>query len=74
MIVGGYDLHLYCDTGNTKPDCANMVEPHTYDYQGSTEIAGHNERDAMKQAREHGWTFKAGGFVYCPRCSKARKK
>lgn len=68
MIVGGYDLHLYCDTGNVEPD-TEKHPPHGYE-EGRAQIYGRNEREAMATARAAGWTFKAGGFTYCPRCSR----
>lgn len=67
MIVGGYSLHLYCDSG---PKC--------YTWQATGQVRfgdfpGHNERDSRKQAREAGWTFKrvdGEEKCYCKRCSK----
>lgn len=73
MIIGGYSLHLYCDTGNAEPDMAKgapAVEVHGYLNGGFGEFGGHNEAEAKREAKAAGWTFKAGGFVYCPRCSR----
>lgn len=75
MIIGGYDLHLYCDTGNEEPDTVNrstVPEIHGYIDGGTAQFNGHNEREAKAQARAVGWTFKPGGFVYCPRCSRRK--
>lgn len=76
MIVGGYDLHLYCDTGNTTPDAAKgapIVEVHGYLDGGFGAFMDRNESRAKAKARRAGWTFKSGGFVYCPTCSRKKK-
>lgn len=76
MIIGGYDLHLYCDTGNETPDTAKSapaVEAHGYLNGGFGEFHASNERMAKADAKAAGWTFKPGGFVYCPTCSRKKK-
>lgn len=71
MIVGGYDLHLYCRHEDL---------PLHYDYLGRNvppghhladefphEFHGRNEREAMAKARRKGWRFRDGD-AECPRC------
>lgn len=64
MIVGCYDMHLYCDGGG---DSYGANCPHT---QGVLELTGKNERECLKQARDLGWTFKLDSKAYCAGCSK----
>lgn len=76
MIVGGYDLHLYCDTGNDAPDTVNPATvPHLHGYLGGgqSEYAGHNEADCKRQAKKAGWHFARDDRVYCPKCNKSKR-
>lgn len=82
MIVGGYSLHLYCDTGS--PDGSAVGEDCPYKPALSSlsdegDIYGASRRDCMAQARKRGWTFPIGSNsgemrAICPRCSKDAKK
>lgn len=66
MIVGCYDMHLYCDF----PDDAwehRHREPATF--QGRT-FSG-----AQREAKRKGWHFNRDGErVICPSCIKAGRK
>lgn len=72
MIIGGYELHLYCDTGNDKPDTVNSATiPHIHNYDGGFEqFVGVDKADCNRRAKRRGWRFARDGRVYCPRCSK----
>jgi len=70
MIVGGYDLHLYCKN-ETLPlvgsDASCLKGFHRYN-EFPHEFYGRNEREVMKQARKRGWKFRDGDAI-CPRCA-----
>ncbi len=64
MIVGGYQLDLYCD-GEHPP----------YDRAATYTFTGWDRAQARKAARKAGWSFaKDGKKTYCPSCSKIAKK
>ena len=75
MIVGGYDLHLYCR--NELPISYSFARKgpcpagHHEDGQDRAEFFGSNERQACVLARRAGWKF-TGGNVLCPQCAKAK--
>jgi hypothetical protein len=72
MIVGGYELHLYCMKGD---DCPN-TPPKASHWAGEGycgKFSGYNERAAKKGARRAGWVF-VGGDVLCPTCAFSRKE
>ena len=68
MIVGCYNLHLYCD--GDPPTCDRVIK-----FLGGAEFGSmcRNEREARKEARESGWSFE-GKTCFCPGCTKLRKK
>ena len=59
MIVGGYLLHLYCDSENCR-----AVECHEI----QMEFTGHDKRDSIAQAKKLGWHV-GRKYQYCPACS-----
>ena len=63
MIVGGYTLHLYCET-------EHPMDGEMEDYRAAhaTEFAGRDERAAKRNARAAGWKFYKGDRVLCPLC------
>lgn len=75
MIVGGYDLHLYCANGtmgdSSRPSSCVVRETYSWE-DGSHQFAGPDKRDCMKQARAAGWRFRKGDCV-CPACWKRGK-
>lgn len=64
MIVGGYELHLYCE-GRT---CAELAPLGLGRKRHPGQFGGRNERAARKEARAAGWRFK-GGECYCKECA-----
>lgn len=74
-VVGGYSLHLYCDTGG---DAFGETCPHQKGYKSlrhNAEFMGRNEREAMKEARKAGWKFAEGNqLAYCPNCVKDKRR
>jgi hypothetical protein len=64
MIVGGYQLDLYCDT---EPSC-----PHANKFTSvQAQYVGQTERECLKQARKDGWKFKKDNTLcYCPGCAR----
>ena len=68
MIVGGYELHLYCDTGGDPYGGKCPYRDPLTSPQGET--FGSSLKECMGLARARGWTFKTRGRVaFCPRCS-----
>jgi len=69
MIVGAYSLHLYCDNGNSEPDCVGPKEISGHDYSdpGFAEFTGQTEAECKKKARRRGWKFTRDGRALCPR-------
>lgn len=70
MIVGGYSLHLYCDTpGCPLATCAPSSDgigkpPGEFTHET-------NERGAMAKARRAGWKIDLENWTcFCPSCSK----
>lgn len=60
MIVGCYDLHLYCDgVGCTNGKFGQRAEfEYTHEHGSS----------ARRAARERGWSLKRSGHCLCPKC------
>lgn len=73
MIVGGYDLHLYCDNVPEGPWSPEEIHgfnefPHT-DF-GSFETGA----QARALARKKGWLLNlAQGTALCPKCNPRSK-
>ena len=66
MIVGGYSLHLYCDSG-LKP--AGNVEGHGWAGEANpAEFAGRNKTACRTQAKARGWILQ-GTLAICPVCA-----
>lgn len=72
MIVGGYDLHLYCDSDRTKTVadyeknswCEHLWDEFPHKYTGAT------FGQAAKKARRDGWIINRDkGMALCPKCS-----
>lgn len=53
MIVGGYELHLYCDC------CKKYERLHKHGPHPDV-FAGQTRAGCMRQARQDGWTFRKG--------------
>lgn len=64
MIVGGYSLHLYCDS---ERECKAIRESWMTPTFG--EFEGTNEADCNRQAKRRGWKIR-NGKCFCPLCSK----
>lgn len=64
MIVGCYDMHLYCDHGG---DPYGGACEHT---EGPAEFTGKNQRECLSKARKRGWTYTLDGKAYCPEHKK----
>ena len=59
MKIGGYLLHLYCDT-----DGCDAVKRHRI----QSEFSGHNKGDCVRQAKKVGWHV-GHKYQYCPCCT-----
>lgn len=69
MIVGGYTLHLYCDSGREQPlgtvgheragDACLLSYPDEYN--------GETRAECVRLARARGWRITKGRQL-CPRC------
>jgi len=62
MKVGGYVLHLYCDT-----EGCDAVERHRI----QMEFGGHDRADAVREAKRKGWHV-GWKHQYCPCCTGNR--
>lgn len=71
MIVGSYQLHLYCDFNDD-----------SYEHRGSAQHPGPGFQEiseeetltrAIRRARRYGWQFSRGGCL-CPFCVKMGRK
>jgi hypothetical protein len=85
MIVGGYELHLYCD--HKDHTHAGMVESESnrqeaYSYYIATspgQFGGNDYGEARRTARRQGWHMgrrtdkHPSGFVLCPKHNPKRK-
>ena len=70
MIIGCYDLHLYCD--NQKDDYKEDKLIHKYN-EFPHRFTGHTEGQCFKKARANGWLIGKERQL-CPRCSGKRVK
>lgn len=70
MIVGGYDLHLYCDVDSA--DGMPSKSHHGYK-EGAGQFYGETRADAMRSARQSGWAIRHGKAT-CPKCRKAGRR
>lgn len=69
MIVGGYTLDLYCDTGNPAHDLRENYEHDKASY------GGIDQSHAVKQARRDGWTINwHERTTRCPLCRNYKPK
>ncbi len=65
MIIGCYDMHLYCS--NDPIDGGDIEHPYRYlPFYYSGQTLGQCKR----QARKQGWLFKKDGRTICPLCRK----
>lgn len=67
MEVGGYSLHLYCDT---KGCLLGEAGKWPAGKDGPFELNGHDEKHCKRQARLFGWTFHHDGTHSCKEHSK----
>lgn len=65
MIVGGYDLHLYCRHEKLHAERDGKYGSKS----GFAEFHGYNKNDAYGDARKAGWKF-SNFDVTCPGCIK----
>lgn len=69
MIIGCYDMHLYCDAGNAEPgylDDGKSYEDRLHGFEeGSGEFTGQTESGCKRSARRAGWVFAKDGRVFC---------
>lgn len=74
MIVGGYSLHLYCDTDG----CKNQNARPTQDSTGAAapgEFNGDTKNECVKAARRRGWSLSfLTGRATCPDCPKPARR
>lgn len=74
MIVGGYDLHLYCELVAVRRGEAEDALGHSYD-EFPHMFNGPNARNCYTQARRRGWLLQLGnGRAICPRCKQAGRR
>ena len=66
MIVGGYEMHLYCDFEGCKAGEANA-------FPARAEFAGGRVGECRHVARKAGWQIK-GDKAFCPYHSTRRKR
>lgn len=70
MILGSYDLVLYCRYSSVSKNSGKFDASH---YQKHGEFGGSSQRDAKRQARKAGWVFSRGD-VTCPKCAALRAR
>jgi hypothetical protein len=63
MIVGGYEMHLYCD----HPE-------HLHPIQTGVEYFGKNLSDCVRQAKKDGWLLRMKKSPQEAICAECRKK
>lgn len=63
MFVGGYELHLYCDTETG----------HGY-REGEAQFSAETKAECIRQARRRGWVVRREDGGYHVRCPKHRKE
>lgn len=78
MIVGCYSLDLYCEgMVFRRDDDAKPWQPVQCHSSISLGGASQTERDAIREARSHGWYVRRAGakaqLVLCAECDKYRK-
>ena len=60
MIVGGFELHLYCDN-----------DKHIYLGNEPAQFVGETRDECYREAREKGWKIlHKKRAAYCPKCAK----
>lgn len=76
MIVGGYDLHLYCEHETLPHYFGQGSVPKGYHAPSEFphEFQGGSKAECNAAARKRGWTFRRDGTVVCPRCSRKVSK
>ena len=76
MIVGCYDMHLYCRHESLPFVYVMDYEPcpkgHHRNDEFPHQYSGKTEADCKRQARAEGWKFSTGDAT-CPRCSGVAK-
>lgn len=72
MIVGGYTVHLYCETegheGYTSEYGYHVKVAYGKYEILQNEFAGENERECLAQARRIGWRITRDRQAICPFC------
>ncbi len=65
MIVGCYDLELYCDNGDNGEDCPDYK---SWCMNPNGTFTGYDRAEAYRKARSLGWRI-GKEKCYCPKCS-----
>ena len=74
MIVGGYVLHLYCDSGRTDLDHKHVPGHKHGEGAVPVEVTAETGPQARAAARRIGWKLDLDtGRASCPVCSGKRK-
>lgn len=75
MIVGCYDLQLYCDGIGCQTMNTATSPPYLIDEAAHDEFTGRTEADCLRQAKQHGWTFyRRRQACRCGRCTRLGNK
>lgn len=70
MIVGGYTLDLYCDSGIRQP-YADAMPGHPSHRTNAATFTGDSYRECASAARAKGWKLdRLLNRAICPQCSK----
>lgn len=71
MVVGCYDMHLYCD--NTA--CERKESTGQFQYHWPEQVTGKSERSCIWEAVSRGWKFKNNATIaICPDCVRKKYK
>lgn len=73
MIVGGYELHLYCEHNAIQHGDVSDALGHRYDEFPHTFYA-ETGAETRTAARKAGWRLDLNeGHAFCPKCTTKRK-
>lgn len=62
-IVGGYELHVYCDS-----------ELQEYEHEWFASFIGKDKATARRSAKNAGWKLRHDGTATCPDCLRNGRK
>lgn len=75
MIVGCYDLQLYCDGIGCQTLIGCVTPSYFVDEAARGEFTGRTEADCLRQAKAAGWTlYRRRVACRCARCTKLGNK